>query len=101
MAGTWSAFPLQTAHSSWRRCEASGGVSGASAVLAIHNHPSGAPDPSLPDRQLTDAIIAAGGAYYSFTEHAALPQPIWHRSFPSLTSPAFPSTSPMLLGMFV
>lgn len=33
---------------------------GASAIIVAHNHPSGDPTPSIPDRQVTDMLVAAG-----------------------------------------
>ncbi|MHC1742543.1 MAG: DNA repair protein RadC [Syntrophobacteraceae bacterium] len=59
----------------------------ATAVILVHNHPSGEPKPSTADRQLTvrlkktlheldiivhDHIIIAGSAYYSFAENGEL-----------------------------
>lgn len=59
----------------------------AAAVCVAHNHPSGDPSPSREDRNLTEALLAAGktlgiplldhviigdGAYYSFQEDGAL-----------------------------
>ncbi len=59
----------------------------ATAVILAHNHPSGDPNPSSADRQLTrklkrllndldiqvhDHIIVAGTGYYSFAEHQEL-----------------------------
>ena len=35
-------------------------VAGASAVILVHNHPSGDPTPSAEDRAITDTLIAAG-----------------------------------------
>lgn len=59
----------------------------AAAVILAHNHPSGEPEPSAADRQLTerlqqalrcldiavlDHVIVAGGARFSFAEHGLL-----------------------------
>ncbi len=59
----------------------------AAAICVAHNHPSGDPQPSSEDRQLTEVLQAAGktlciplldhviigdGAYYSFQEDGAL-----------------------------
>jgi len=59
----------------------------AAAVALVHNHPSGDPEPSRADRQLTqrlkecadlmgfrmiDHVVAGRGKYYSFAEHGAL-----------------------------
>ena len=60
-------------------------LSNACSIIVAHNHPSGDPDPSPDDRQLTDRlreaaeilgiklldhiIIGAGGRYYSFTDN--------------------------------
>lgn len=35
-------------------------VLGASAIIVAHNHPSGDPTPSLPDRQVTALLVDAG-----------------------------------------
>jgi DNA repair protein RadC len=59
----------------------------ATAVILAHNHPSGEPEPSAADRQLTrklrrllgdldiavhDHIILAGPRYYSFAERGEM-----------------------------
>ena len=59
----------------------------AASICVAHNHPSGDPQPSIEDRQLTAVLLAAGqtlgiplldhliigdGAYYSFQEDGAL-----------------------------
>jgi DNA repair protein RadC len=59
----------------------------ASAVLFVHNHPSGNPEPSAQDRRLTqrlcevgnlvgipvlDHLIIARDGYYSFAEHGGI-----------------------------
>ena len=59
----------------------------ASAVVVAHNHPSGDPQPSAEDRELTKVLVAAGktmlipvldhviigdGSYYSFEEDGVL-----------------------------
>lgn len=59
----------------------------AAAILAVHNHPSGDPTPSLEDRELTktlwetgkvmgiplvDHLIIGDGIYYSFKEHGLM-----------------------------
>jgi DNA repair protein RadC len=60
----------------------------AAAIILFHNHPSGDPDPSREDRELTLRLIQAGrilgidvldhvilgdeGRYYSFKEHGVL-----------------------------
>lgn len=59
----------------------------AAAVVVAHNHPSGDPNPSDEDRELTKLLLEAGdalaipvldhliigdGSYYSFEEHGAL-----------------------------
>jgi DNA repair protein RadC len=56
----------------------------AAAIALVHNHPSGDPEPSRADRQLThrlrecadlmgfrliDHVVAGRGRYYSFAEH--------------------------------
>jgi DNA repair protein RadC len=61
---------------------------GASAVVLIHNHPSGDPQPSRADIELTERLIVAGellgievvdhivigdGSYYSMAEESELP----------------------------
>jgi DNA repair protein RadC len=35
-------------------------VMGASAIIVAHNHPSGDPTPSQPDRAVTEQLVAAG-----------------------------------------
>jgi DNA repair protein RadC len=35
-------------------------IAGAAAVVLVHNHPSGAPDPSPDDRAVTEQLVAAG-----------------------------------------
>lgn len=35
-------------------------MNGAAALIAVHNHPSGDPDPSLCDREVTRDLVAAG-----------------------------------------
>lgn len=60
---------------------------GASAVICVHNHPSGNPEPSRNDRELTERLVKAAdilgirfsdhviigdGTYYSFTAHGLL-----------------------------
>ena len=35
-------------------------VAGASAVILVHNHPSGEPTPSAEDRALTEQLVAGG-----------------------------------------
>lgn len=35
-------------------------VAGASAVILVHNHPSGDPTPSAEDRAITEQLVAAG-----------------------------------------
>ena len=62
-------------------------VAHAACILVAHNHPSGDPDPSRDDRELTDALDKAGeiigiplmdhvvignGRYYSFKEHGMI-----------------------------
>ncbi|MBR2144479.1 MAG: DNA repair protein RadC [Akkermansia sp.] len=64
-------------------------VANACSVILVHNHPSGDPTPSKPDRELTRAMVAAGSAvhipvhdhiiigaglppYYSFKEHGLI-----------------------------
>ncbi len=64
-------------------------VSNACSIILAHNHPSGDPTPSKPDRELTRELISAGTAihipvldhiiigagtspYYSFREHGFL-----------------------------
>ena len=59
----------------------------ASALVLVHNHPSGDPHPSEEDVEITEQLVAAGktllmpvldhviigdGAYYSFQEAGAL-----------------------------
>lgn len=59
----------------------------ASAIILIHNHPSGNPDPSMADRQITldvmrvgkvlevkvhDHIIIGNKMYYSFADHGMM-----------------------------
>ena len=59
----------------------------AAAVIVAHNHPSGDPQPSREDREVTamlaqsgkvlgipllDHLIIGDGAYYSFQEYGAL-----------------------------
>jgi len=60
---------------------------GAAAVIVVHNHPSGNPEPSVQDKELTgrlaeaakilglkltDHVIIGDGVYYSFTAHGLL-----------------------------
>ena len=68
-------------------------ISNASTIILAHNHPSGDPSPSKPDRELTRELTAAGAAlhipvldhiiigtvsdqspipYYSFREHGLI-----------------------------
>ena len=64
-------------------------IANACSVVLAHNHPSGDPSPSKPDRELTRALVAAGNAihipvldhiiigggqqsYYSFREHGMI-----------------------------
>lgn len=63
-------------------------TAGATAMVVAHNHPSGAPEPSQMDKDLTrqvqdgcrllgiqfldHVIIARGGAYFSFAENGLL-----------------------------
>ena len=62
-------------------------LNSAAKIVCVHNHPSGDPQPSIEDRQLTAVLLAAGqtlgiplldhliigdGAYYSFQEDGAL-----------------------------
>jgi DNA repair protein RadC len=35
-------------------------TAGAAAVVLVHNHPSGVPDPSPDDRAVTEQLVAAG-----------------------------------------
>ncbi len=58
-------------------------INGTVAIIAVHNHPSGSPEPSMEDRKLTDrlkksseilgiqlldsVVIAAGGKVQSIT----------------------------------
>lgn len=59
----------------------------AQSILIAHNHPSGIPDPSPEDREITDRLVKAGrilgipvldhvivgrGRFYSFVEHGLL-----------------------------
>lgn len=59
----------------------------AASVVAVHNHPSGDPEPSAEDRYLTrrlsaaaevlglqllDHVIVCRGSYHSFQEHGDL-----------------------------
>ena len=39
-------------------------ISNASAIILAHNHPSGDPTPSKPDRELTRALTDAGEALH-------------------------------------
>lgn len=63
-------------------------LSNASAVIMMHNHPSGIPEPSDEDAALTDRlnrvgallgiplldhIVVGGNKYYSFLEHGIMP----------------------------
>jgi DNA repair protein RadC len=60
---------------------------GASTVIVVHNHPSGNPEPSRHDRDLTGRLVEAGtllgikvtdhviigdGTYYSFAAHGLM-----------------------------
>lgn len=62
-------------------------LSSAASVILLHNHPSGDPDPSAEDREVTrklveaerllgvpvlDHVIVGDGAFYSFRERRAL-----------------------------
>jgi DNA repair protein RadC len=62
-------------------------VKSASAVILVHNHPSGDPEPSSADKQITkavyfacrlldikmlDHIILGSGTFYSFAGHGAM-----------------------------
>lgn len=62
-------------------------LSSAASVILLHNHPSGDPDPSAEDREVTRKLVEAGrllgvpvldhvivgvGAFYSFRERRAL-----------------------------
>lgn len=62
-------------------------VDGATAVIVVHNHPSGDPSPSTEDVNLTkrlvkagevlgvkvlDHLIVAGERYYAFAEHGLI-----------------------------
>ncbi len=62
----------------------------ASAVIFVHNHPSGDPAPSADDRELTrrlceagrilgirvlDHVVVGGGCYYSFADEGEIPPP--------------------------
>ena len=64
---------------------------GMAAALVSHNHPSGEPTPSEPDRELTyrmaqvgnllgipllDHVVVAHGGHYSFAEHGHLESPL-------------------------
>lgn len=35
-------------------------IHGAAAVIFVHNHPSGEPEPSMEDRQMTERLVEAG-----------------------------------------
>lgn len=63
---------------------------GASAIIVAHNHPSGDPTPSQPDREVTRQLVSAGaildipvhdhviigaGRYVSFAECGWMPTP--------------------------
>lgn len=63
---------------------------GMAAALVAHNHPSGEPDPSPQDEQLTlrlyqagqmlgipllDHVVVARGGHYSFADHGLIPAP--------------------------
>ena len=67
------------------------GPEGMAAALVSHNHPSGEPTPSEPDRELTyrmaqvgnllgipllDHVVVAHGGHYSFAEHGHLESPL-------------------------
>lgn len=62
-------------------------VKSASAVILVHNHPSGDPEPTVCDKQITkavyfacrlldikvlDHIILGSGTFYSFADHGAM-----------------------------
>jgi len=62
-------------------------IDNAAAIALVHNHPSGDPEPSRADRQLTqrlkecadlmgfrllDHVVSGRDRYYSFAEHGAL-----------------------------
>lgn len=64
-------------------------IYGASAIIIVHNHPSGNPEPSVPDMSLTktavvtgmiigvevtDHVIIAGDKHFSFLEKNMLPK---------------------------
>jgi DNA repair protein RadC len=34
----------------------------ATAIIMVHNHPSGDPTPSMPDIEMTNKVVAAGKA---------------------------------------
>lgn len=72
-------------------------ASGASALVLVHNHPSGDPEPSDQDMQLTrqlvegarllglqvldHIVIARGGEYTSFMERGLMPRTAFRGSF--------------------
>jgi DNA repair protein RadC len=65
-------------------------LANAAAIIGVHNHPSGKPDPSLEDHALTkrlaeagtllgitllDHVIIAQNTHYSFADQGQLPTP--------------------------